>query len=358
MTTADERFMRRALELAHRGSGWVAPNPKVGAVLARDGEIIAEGWHAQFGHEHAEAMALRLAGHAARGSTMYVTLEPCDHQGKTPPCSVALIEAGVARVVYASDDPNPVARGGAARLRAAGVSVSAGMLRESANEANAPFLFAAHGASRPFVTLKLAVSIDGAIVDATRQRSWLTGSEARAAVHALRADADAVAVGIDTVIADDAELTVRDARAPRVAPVRVVFDRRARLPLSSALVKTATAPPVVVLTDGSNPEREGALEATGVVVLRADGFDRALAALHTRGIRHLLVEGGAGIASALVAKGLVDRLITFQAPVILGQGALAAFAFLPPAPGGPRRMHVVTRRELGHDLMTVYGFES
>jgi len=348
--------MRRALELAERGAGQVAPNPKVGAVLARDGAIISEGWHAQFGGEHAEAMALRLAGSAANGATMYVSLEPCDHQGKTPPCSLALIGAGVSRVVYASDDPNPIAKGGAHRLRGAGVSVVSGVLREEADELNAPFLFAARGATRPFVTLKLAISIDGAIVDASRKRSWLTGQEARAAVHAMRADADAVAVGIDTALADDPELTVREIPAPRVAPVRVVFDRRARLPLSSTLVKTAGVVPVVVITDGSNANGERSLEASGVTVLRAEDFASALSGLHASGVRHLLVEGGAGIASALVGSGLVDRLITFQAPVILGQGSLQAFAFLRPEAGGPRRLHTVARREVGQDLMTVYRF--
>jgi diaminohydroxyphosphoribosylaminopyrimidine deaminase / 5-amino-6-(5-phosphoribosylamino)uracil reductase len=354
---ADERLMRRALELAERGAGQVAPNPKVGAVLARDGAVISEGWHAQFGGEHAEAMALRLAGSAAEGATMYVTLEPCDHHGNTPPCSLALISAGVSRVVYASDDPNAIAKGGADRLRRAGVSVVAGVLREEADELNAPFLFAARGATRPFVTLKLAMSVDGAIVDASRKRSWLTGPESRAAVHAMRADADAVAVGIDTALADDPELTVREAPTPRVAPLRVVFDRRARLPLSSSLVKTVSAVPVVVITNGSNPDDERALEASGVTVLRAGDFASALSGLHASGIRHLLVEGGAGVASALTASGLVDRLITFQAPVILGQGALHAFAFLQPEAGGPRRLRTVARREVGQDLMTVYRFE-
>lgn len=348
--------MRRALELAERGAGRVAPNPKVGAVVVRDGQIVAEGWHAEYGREHAEAMALRRAGESARGATVYVSLEPCNHYGKTPPCSLVLIDAGVARVVYASSDPNPVARGGAGRLREAGIAISAGVLREAADELNAPFLFAAAGATRPFVTLKLAISLDGAIVDATRKRAWLTGAESRAAVHAMRADADAVAVGIDTAIADDPELTVRDAPPPRVAPMRIVFDRRARLPLDSKLVATATATPVVVIANGSNAAGERGLTERGVRILHASDFASALNGLHAEGVRHLLVEGGAGVASALVAGGLVDRLITFQAPVILGRGALPAFAFLEPVAGEPRRMRVVARREVGQDLMTVYRF--
>ena len=353
--------MARALELAARGGGWVSPNPKVGAVVARGDRVIAEGWHARYGEEHAEAMALRLAGAEARGATAYVTLEPCDHQGKTPPCSHALIDAGVARVVYAVDDPNPVAAGGAARLRSAGIEVHAGVLRAEAAELNAPFLFAAAGATRPFVTLKLALSIDGAIVDASRRRAWLTGPESRRLVHEMRADADAVAVGIETALADDPELTVREVPAPRVAPTRVVFDRRARLPLEGALVRTAASIPVVVITDGSRPDGEQALRARGVRVMVAEGLPQALDALRATGVRHLLVEGGAGLASALVGAGLVDRLITFQAPVILGAGALSAFAALIPdpnagSPGAPMRLDVMSRQEVGPDLMTRYRF--
>jgi diaminohydroxyphosphoribosylaminopyrimidine deaminase/5-amino-6-(5-phosphoribosylamino)uracil reductase len=359
----DERMMARALELAARGSGWVSPNPKVGAVIARGDAVIAEGWHARYGDEHAEAMALRLAGTRAAGATAYVTLEPCDHRGKTPPCSRALIAAGVVRVVYAVDDPNPVAAGGAARLRDAGIEVIAGVLRDDAAELNAPFLFAASGATRPFVTLKLALSIDGAIVDASRRRAWLTGPESRRLVHAMRADADAVAVGIETALADDPELTVREIPAPRIAPTRVVFDRRARLPLDSALVRSAGSVPVVVVTDGSRPASEDALRACGVGVLPAADLREALARLRADGVRHLLVEGGAGLASAIVAGGLADRLITFQAPVILGAGALPAFAALIPdaganagSAGGPMRLDVLSRRELGPDLMTRYRF--
>jgi diaminohydroxyphosphoribosylaminopyrimidine deaminase/5-amino-6-(5-phosphoribosylamino)uracil reductase len=357
----DERMMARALELAARGRGWVSPNPKVGAVIAHGDRMVAEGWHARYGAEHAEAMALRLAGPRARGATAYVTLEPCDHQGKTPPCSRALIDAGVARVVYAVEDPNPVAAGGGARLRDAGVEVQAGVLREEAAEENAPFLFAAAGATRPFVTLKLALSIDGAIVDASRRRAWLTGPESRRLVHELRADADAVAVGIGTALADDPALTVREASAPRVPPMRVVFDRRARLPLDSALVRTAMLVPVRVVTDGSNPAEEAALGAHGVAVVGASSLRTGLEALRAAGVRHLLVEGGAGLASALVAAGLADRLITFQAPVLLGAGALPAFAALVPdasgaSTGAPVRLAVLTRREVGADLMTRYRF--
>ncbi len=346
--------MRRALALAERGAGQVAPNPKVGAVIVRDGVVVAEGWHARYGDEHAEAMALRVAGAGAQGATVYVTLEPCNHHGKTPPCAAALVAAGVARVVYAVADPGAHEGGGAITLANAGVEVNAGVLGAEAAEVNAPFFFAAAAAARPFVTLKLALSVDGAIVGADRKRTWLTGPESRTAVHALRADADAVAVGSGTALCDDPELTVRDVPAPRIPPMRVVFDRSARLPLGSTLVRTAREVPVVLVTDGRHPDSERLLEAQGVTLIRADGLASALAELRARGVRHLLVEGGATLASALVAAGTVDRLISFQAPVILGSGALAAFASLPAA----HRLTVVSRREYGPDLMTVHRFES
>jgi diaminohydroxyphosphoribosylaminopyrimidine deaminase/5-amino-6-(5-phosphoribosylamino)uracil reductase len=299
--------------------------------------------------------ALRAAGERARGSTVYVTLEPCNHQGKTPPCTDALIRAGVTRVVYAVDDPNPIALGGAQRLRDAGIHVVGGVLATDAAELNAPFLFAARGATRPFVTLKLATSIDGALVDASRQRGWLTGPAARAEVHRLRAMVDAIAVGAGTVHADDPQLTARGELQPRVAPLRVVFDRGASLPDDSVLVRTAAQFPTVVVSDGSIPENEKRLATQGVSVVHADSLQDALAALREKGVRHLLLEGGATLASAFLAAGLVDRLIIFQAPVILGSGALPAFAAAPSAKADEApRLRVVSRRELGPDLMTTY----
>jgi len=351
----DVRFMRRALELAERGAGRVSPNPMVGAVLVRDGVVVGEGWHAEYGHAHAEVSALRDAGERARGATAYVSLEPCAHTGKTGPCSEALVAAGVARVVFAAHDPNPTAAGGAARVAAAGIEVVGGVLEREAQDQNAPFFFAVRGADRPFVTLKLAVSIDGAIADASRQPGWLTGEEARAAVHRLRADSDAIAVGIGTAIADDPALTVRQAPMPRRPPLRVVFDRTARLPLHGQLARTARALPVLDFTDGSSPSAEATLRAAGVEVYAAGSLAEALRLLGTRGVRHLLVEGGATLASSLLAAGLVDRLVTFQAPVILGAGALSAFVALPSqrAEQAPR-FRVVERKALGADLMTVY----
>src|SRR5688500_3271295 len=210
----DAEHMRRALVLARQGWGQTAPNPMVGAVVVRGGVVVGEGYHARYGGDHAEVAALRAAGLLARGATVFVTLEPCTHFGKTPPCADALVAAGVSRVVAATRDPSPAARAGADRLRDGGIEVVTGVEERAARELNAPF-FHAFGSDRPWVTLKLAVSIDGAITDATRTAGWFTGPESRREVHRLRAGSDAVAVGSGTVIADDPELTVRDFPAPR-----------------------------------------------------------------------------------------------------------------------------------------------
>ncbi len=352
--------MGRALTLAARGVGQVSPNPLVGAVVVRDGAIIGEGWHARFGEAHAEVNALRAAGDTARGATLYVTLEPCDHTGQTPPCTQAILHAGIARVVYAVADPNPVASGGAHRLTNAGVAVTAGVLESAAAEQNAAFLNSARGASRPWVTLKLAVSLDGALADHTRKPGWITGPNARRAVHALRAASDAVAVGIGTALADDPELTVRQGARPRVPPVRVVFDRHARLPLDSRLARTARDVPVLLVVSpgpigDAEVARRAALEALGVTLLSADTAADALRALKVSGISSMLVEGGAGLASELVGTNLVDRLIIFQGSVILGGGALPAFAALPPRTVAEGiRWRVIARRVFGNDVMTSY----
>ena len=353
----DARHMRRALELARRGWGWTAPNPMVGAVVVREGLVVGEGWHRAYGGPHAEVHALAEAGERARGATAYVSLEPCNHHGKTPPCTDALLAAGVARVVIAVRDPFPPAVGGVERLRAAGLTVDVGPLEDEARELNAPFLHAALGAERPWVTLKLAVSIDGAIADHTRQPGWLSGAESRREVHRLRANYDAVAVGIGTALADDPELTVRDAPPPRVAPLRVVFDRQLRLPPDGRLARRARELPVVLVTRPSpDPDRARALEALGMHLLPAGSTGEALRVLRTaHGVRHLLVEGGAGLAGGLWNEGVVDRLVIFQAPVVLGDDSVRPLAGVTGrrATGAPR-LPVVDRRAFGDDLMTVY----
>ncbi|HWZ57492.1 MAG TPA: bifunctional diaminohydroxyphosphoribosylaminopyrimidine deaminase/5-amino-6-(5-phosphoribosylamino)uracil reductase RibD [Gemmatimonadaceae bacterium] len=351
--TDDRAYMRQALALARRGWGRTAPNPLVGAVLVRDGEVVGEGHHAMYGGDHAEVAALRVAGDRARGATAYVTLEPCAHHGKTPPCADALIAAGVRRVVAATADPNPTAAGGLARLRDAGIETVLGVEEAGARELNAAF-FHAFRSDRPWVTLKFAVSIDGAI--AGRDGSgWLTGRASQREVHHLRAGNDAVAVGIGTVLADDPLLTIRDGVVPRVPPVRVVFDRSARTPPASRLVQTARETPVVIVAERPDPVRAAALVQAGVEIVTASSIEEALGVLGARGIRSLLVEGGARLGGALLTAALVDRLVIFQAPCVLGAGALGAFACAPArTPGDAPRLPIVERRALDDDLMTVY----
>ncbi len=353
--SARERaWMRRALALAGRGWGQTAPNPMVGAVVVREGVVVGRGFHARFGEPHAEAVALAEAGERAQGADVYCTLEPCNAAGKQPPCANLLIEAGVRRVVAAIADPNPAKAHGAATLRAAGIAVEFGLEAEAAREQNASFLHWATGASRPWITLKLAVSLDGAIAGADRARGWLTGEAARRQVHKLRANADAIAVGIGTALADDPALTVRGVRKPRVAPLRVVFDRQARLPVTSQLGRTARRVPTLIVTAMADPAPLAALARKGVDALSAANLPAAIEALHGRGVHHLLVEGGAALAGALLGHNLVDRLVIFQAPVLLGAGSLGAFSAVPAAAvDALPRWRVIERRELDDDLMTV-----
>jgi diaminohydroxyphosphoribosylaminopyrimidine deaminase / 5-amino-6-(5-phosphoribosylamino)uracil reductase len=326
----------------------------VGAVLVRGGIAVGEGYHARYGGDHAEVVALRAAGEQAVGSTAYVTLEPCAHTGQTPPCSAALIAAGVRRVVASIRDPNSVAAGGLEALARAGIETEVGLEGDAARELNAPFIFAQHS-DRPWVTLKLATSIDGAVTDAARSPGFLTGEAARREVHHLRAGSDGVAVGIETALADDPELTVRLAPSPRVAPSRIVFDRTARLPLDSRLARTALDVPVIVVAERPDPARKAGLEAAGVVVLQVSTLDDGLRALRRRGIRSLLVEGGPKLASSLYTASAVDRLVIFQAPVVLGAGALPAFGYAPAATAAAaKRLPVVERRSFGGDTMTVH----
>jgi diaminohydroxyphosphoribosylaminopyrimidine deaminase / 5-amino-6-(5-phosphoribosylamino)uracil reductase len=349
----DESLMRRALALAARGWGQTAPNPMVGAVVVgADGQVVGEGWHAQLGAPHAEVVALGQAGTAAHGGTLYVTLEPCAHHGRTPPCADAVIAAGVRRVVYAASDPNPVARGGAGRLRQAGIEVTSGVCELQAVELNAPFHHA-FASPLPWVTLKLAVSLDGMLAPAGGVQQWLTGAASRREVHRLRAGADAVAVGSGTALADDPRLDVREHPSPRVPPLRVVFDRRLRLPLESRLVRTARdLPTLVVCADDTGPAAARLAEA-GVQLLPAATLEDALRALRDRGVRSLLAEGGAALAGSLLSQGLVHRLVTFQAPVILGSDALGAFSGVVPG-AALDRLVVGERRILEDDVMTMF----
>lgn len=302
--------------------------------MLRDGEKVGEGWHAEFGGPHAERVALDQAGGRAGGATMVVTLEPCAHQGKQPPCTEALIAAGVQRVVVASADPDPVARGGAERLRAAGIEVEFGVCEDEARRLNAPFFHAHHDPTRPWVALKLATSTDDAIARADRRRRQLSGPEAQQWVHWLRAGFDAIGVGAATALIDDPSLTVRGAIIPRVAPRRVVFWGRA--PRSRGLK---------LLTDGGPP------------TLIVDGHDlpEALGRLRREGnLGSLLVEGGGRLAAALVSAGLVDRFYWIRTPHRLGAEAVPAFPGLSGAPERlPGRWVETERKSLGEDTLHV-----
>lgn len=351
----DREWLRRALALAQRGWGRVAPNPLVGCVLVRDGAVVGEGWHTEYGLPHAEVEALRAAGDAARGATAYVSLEPCAHHGKTPPCTKALAEAGVARVVFAAADPNPKARGGAEVLREAGIAVSGPLLEREGRDAS-PAFFHRHGPegdARPMVTLKLALSLDARVADRDGNSVWITGEEARAEVHRMRAGHDAVAVGIGTALADDPLLTVRGDVTPRILPVRVVFDRRLRLPLDAHLARTAAETPTwVVAGEEAPPERAAALSAAGVRVLRAPSLADGLGALRAEGIGSLFCEGGGALASALLEAGVVDRLHIFYAPLLLGPAGRGAFDGVGSPPiGDAARWRRVESRALGADTL-------
>ena len=347
--------MQRALDLARRGWGRVAPNPLVGAVvLAGDGSV-GEGYHAEYGGPHAEVVALEAAGARARGATLVVNLEPCAHQGKTPPCTEAILAAGVARVVAAVADPDPQARGGAGILRAKGVIVSLGLLAEAAAALNAPFLFAREQAERPFVALKLATSIDGRIADAAGSSRWVSGEAAREYVHWLRAGFDAIAVGGMTALRDNPQLTVRGRVTPRRPPVRVVFDRRAMLNQTADLVKTAPEVPTWVMSSPDAPAASvSLLEQSGVRVFRPGSLADGLRALRAAGIESVLCEGGGALGAKLLVDGLVDRLYWVQAPVWLGEAAVPAFPGMAAAPlAAAPRWIPVERRALGPDTLLV-----
>ena len=307
------RAMERALALALRGWGRVAPNPLVGAVLLRDGIVVGEGFHAEFGGPHAEVAALAACPEPA-GTTCVVNLDPCTHFGKTPPCVDALIVAKVRRVVIALPDPNPVSAGGADALRRAGIAVDLGVAKEAAAALNAPFLWSVRRPERPFVALKIATSADGFMTDGSGRPQWISGPEARDYVHGLRAGFDAIGVGRLTAETDDPQLTVRGPLVPRVPPSRVVFTRsgvRADLDV----IRTAGEVPTIVVT---GPGRQPGIGEAQVIV--AEGLKDSLVKLRAKGIRSLLIEGGATLAQALLEDALVDRLYAIRAPSPLGSG--------------------------------------
>ncbi len=359
----DGFWMRAALALARRGLGNVWPNPAVGCVIVANGRAVGRGWTQPGGRPHAETEALQRAGAKARGATAYVSLEPCAHWGRTPPCADALIAAGLARVVVALEDPDPrVAGGGITRLKLAGIRVETGIGAAEAAEINAGFLMRERQ-GRPLVTLKLAASLDGRIATASGESQWITRPEARARAHKLRAQHDAVMVGTGTVLADDPQLTCRLPGLDARPPVRVVLDRHLRIPAHLDVIARAHAIPTWVLTfPGADPARRSALIARGAEVIEveagADGridLVAALSALGARGLTRVLVEGGAELAAALLRARLVDRLVWMQAPMLLGGDGLAALAglgleHLADAP----RFERIANEIAGTDLVTTY----
>lgn len=326
--------MARALALAARGLGRTSPNPAVGAVVVRGDRVVGEGWHRAAGTPHAEAIAIQRAGAEARGATLYVTLEPCSHRGRTPPCADAVIASGVARVVAAMRDPNPQVNGrGFRKLRDAGIAVEEGLLADRAARLNEGFISRLR-TGRPFVLLKLALTVDGRANAAGRR--YLTGPVARKEVHRLRDRNDAVLVGIGTVLADDPQLTVRDVRGRD--PLRVVVDTEARTPLSSRVVRvTDPQRTLVLVARDAEPRRVNRLRDKGVLLAtlprdRRGGLDLAAALrwLGDQGVNSVLAEPGPRLASALVRDGLADRMLLYVTPVLAGSGA-PAFDGLPGA---------------------------
>jgi diaminohydroxyphosphoribosylaminopyrimidine deaminase/5-amino-6-(5-phosphoribosylamino)uracil reductase len=328
-TEQEASYLRRALELAEGGRGRVSPNPLVGAVLVRDGSVIAEGFHAELGGLHAERAAIdacRAAGEEPAGSTLYVTLEPCAHTGRQPPCTEAILEAGISRVVYASEDPTDKASGrGPGMLRDGGIDVelAGGPEAAAARLLNQPFRKRAR-TGRPLVTYKAAMSLDGRVASPTGDSRWISTVESRELVHRWRADADAVAVGIGTALADDPLLTARLEGADK-QPARVVFDSRARLPLDSALVSSIDEAALIVICapEAASAQRDG-LERAGAEVIVAPGrtararLEGALDELGRREIQDLLVEGGPTLAGALFDAGQIDEVRLFIAPLLVG----------------------------------------
>ena len=355
--------MRAALALARRGLGRTWPNPSVGCVLVRDGAVVGRGWTQPGGRPHAEAEALARAGEAAKGAVAYVSLEPCAHERRGPPCAPALAAAGIARAVIACADPDPRTPGAGMRvLQDRGVTVTTGVAEEETRALNAGFFLRVRE-GRPLVTLKLATSIDGRIATAAGESRWITGEAARERAHGLRAVHDAVAVGSGTVLADDPELTCRLPGMTAWNPVRVIFDGRLRTPLTAKLAVTAREAPVwLVTTAGADGERRRAFERLGLEVLEVEAgvagspdAGAALRALAARGITRLLAEGGRRLSAALLRAGLVDRLAWFRAPVVLGgDGVPAAEALGVQALGDAPRFRRVRVETVGEDVLEMY----
>ncbi len=328
----DEKYMKLALDLAEKGGGQVNPNPMVGAVIVKGGEVIASGYHAAFGQDHAEAMALKSTGQDLFGATMYVTLEPCSHHGKTPPCTKAIIKSSLSKVVIATLDPNPLVSGkGVAELQGAGVKVQVGVLKEEAQRQNEIF-FKYITKGQPFVLMKVAMSLDGKITSRAGTKERITGDQAQVESHNLRKRYDAILVGIDTVIADDPFLTARLANIPGRNPARVILDSRGRIPVDSNLVNTACEiRTILVVSDAEVLPKGDELKEKGVEILSlsknqgAFDLELLLSKLAETGIGSLIVEGGSKTISHFLKAGLVDKAVFFVSPTIIGGAGSLSF---------------------------------
>ncbi len=345
--------MARALQLAERGLHTTTPNPRVGCVIVKDGEIVGQGWHARAGEPHAEIHALLQAGDKAQGSTVYVTLEPCSHHGRTPPCVDALIEAGVARVVAAMTDPNPQVSGnGLARLQAAGIRTESGLLETEARKLNEGFIKRmVYG--HPLVRIKTASSLDGKTALSDGTSKWITGESARRDVHRLRARSCAILTGIGTVIADDPQLNVRGLDTPR-QPLKVIVDSQLRTPPAARILAESKTLIACASPDG---KRTAALEAAGARILclpQADGqvdLNALLSRLAQMGVNEVMTEAGPTLNGALLAAGLVDEWVQYLAPVLLGEPARGLFRLAEPVDMAQRlAWKLMDSRQLGNDL--------
>jgi diaminohydroxyphosphoribosylaminopyrimidine deaminase/5-amino-6-(5-phosphoribosylamino)uracil reductase len=355
--------MSAALGLARRNLGRTWPNPSVGCVLVKDGRVVGRGYTQPGGRPHAETQALAQAGNEALGATAYVTLEPCAHHGKTPPCAEALVAAGIGRCVVATGDPDPrVAGGGIAILKKAGIEITEGVLETEAREANAGF-FTRVILGRPLITLKLATTLDGRIATLSGESKWITGPEARAVGHQLRASHDAIMVGSGTVIADDPELTCRLPGLEDRSPVRVVLDTRLRIPPTAKLLANQDLFPSWVVTKaghlGPVPDRLRQTKATLIDSLPAGAGSIELSAvlkeLGTRGLTRVLVEGGAGLATSLLQADLVDRVAWFQAPFVIGNDGMAGIGELGRAElDRISRFKLLSEQRVGPDSFALY----
>lgn len=357
----DEHFMWEALHLAEFARGRTSPNPLVGAVIVRDGIVVGSGWHRAAGEPHAEIHALRMAGELARGATLYVTLEPCSHHGRTGPCAEAVIAAGIARVVTALSDPNPVVAGhGIERLRAAGIEVTTGVLSEEARRQNEVFLKWVV-TKRPFVTLKTAMTLDGKTASRTGASQWITGAGARTRVHEWRDAHDAILVGIGTVFADDPSLTVRLPHRTGKNPVRVVLDSTARTPHDAKLLTDGAARTIIAVSERAAPKRTALLQACGAEVVtfgreRVD-IPALMDFLGREELTSVFVEGGASVHWSFLSAGLVDKVRAFIAPMLMGGAdaptAVGGAGF--ESPQAALRLTDTTVEQVGADiLMTGY----